>query len=107
MNCFIFEEVIIFLSEIFNGKKLKKPTLFHSVRVWVLLYDFWYNIDIQIAWLLHDTLEDLNISEELIFRKYWKNVLEIIKANTKNNFLPNWEILEDIIYRCSFIEKMH
>lgn len=101
MNWFIFEEAIIFLSENFNVKKLKKPTLFHSVRVWVLLYNFWYNIDLQIAWLLHDTLEDLNISEELISKKYWKNVLEIVKANSKNTFLPKWEILDDIIYRCS------
>lgn len=60
-----------------------------------------YSEEIQVAGLLHDTLEDTNISESTIENLFWKNVLWIVKSNSKNHSLPKEEILEDIVKRCS------
>lgn len=65
------------------------------------LWNQWYSEEIQIAGLLHDALEDINISENTIENLFWKNVLQIVKANSKNLSLPKEEILEDIVKRCS------
>ena len=61
----------------------------------------WYSEEIQIAGLLHDTLEDTDISEKEIENLFWKNVFQITKVNSKNHLLPKEEILEDIVKRCS------
>lgn len=54
----------------------------------------------QIAWLLYDSLEDTNISEQLIKDEFWEEVLFIVKANIKNKNLKKEDILEDMVYRC-------
>jgi len=87
----------------FPDEPMKKPTLFHSVRVGTYLWNNWYNEDLQVAWLLHDALEDTNISENIISDNFWEYVLEIVKANSKNISLDKSEILEDIVKRCSIV----
>lgn len=65
------------------------------------MWNQWYSEEIQIAGLLHDTLEDTSISENTIENLFWKNVVWIVKANSKNHLLPKEEVLEDIVKRCS------
>ena len=87
----------------FPEEPMKKPTLFHSLRVGTFLWNNWYSEDLQISWLLHDALEDTDMPENSISDNFWKDVLEIVKANSKNNNLEKSEILEDIVKRCSII----
>jgi len=101
MIWFKFEKALKLLISYFPEEPMKKPTLFHSVRVWTYLWNYNYSEDIQIAWLLHDALEDTNIPKEKISNNFWNNVLNIVKANSKNNNLEKSEILEDIVKRCS------
>lgn len=103
MNWFKFEKALKLLSEYYILESQKKPSLFHSVRVWVYLWNNWYSEDLQIAWLLHDVLEDTKISEDEIIDNFWNEVFDIVKANTKNSNLEKSEMLEDIVNRCSLV----
>ena len=103
MTWFKFEKAMKLLISYFPEEPMKKPTLFHSLRVWTFLWNNWYNEDLQIAWLLHDALEDTNMPESVILDNFWNNVLEIVKANSKNNNLEKSEILEDIVKKCSIL----
>lgn len=100
MMWFKFEEAIKILVSYFPEEAMKKPTLYHSLRVWVYLWNHWYSEAIQIAGLLHDALEDTGIPEEVISGNFWDNVLKIVKANSKNKNLDKSEVLEDIVKRC-------
>jgi (p)ppGpp synthase/HD superfamily hydrolase len=100
MTWFKFEKALKLLVSYLPEKPMKKPTLFHSVRVGTFLWNNWYSEDLQIAWLLHDALEDTGMPEKLILNNFWKNVLEIVQSNSKDNNLESSEILEDIVVRC-------
>lgn len=84
----------------FPNEPMKKPTLYHAIRVGSLLWNFNYSEDIQIAGLLHDALEDTSMNEEYIKNTFGKEVLNIVTANTKNENLPKDTVLEDIVSRC-------
>ena len=101
MEWFLFEKAVLEFAKYFPDEAQRKPFFYHSIRVWVFLWNQWYSEEIQIAGLLHDALEDTSISENTIGNLFWKNVLQIVKANYKNLSLPKEEVLEDIIKRCS------
>lgn len=103
MKWFKFEKWVKLLVSYFPEEHMKKPTLFHSLRVGTYLWNNWYSEEIQIAWLLHDALEDTEMLESVINDNFWVNILEIVKANSKNICLPKSEILEDIVSRCSLV----
>ncbi len=106
MMWFKFEEALKLLVKYFPEEKMKKPTLYHSIRVWVYLWNNFYDEDLQIAGLLHDALEDTNIKEKTILDNFWEEILLIVKANSKNENIPKNERLKDIIKRCNkFWEK--
>lgn len=96
------EKAIYTLTKYFDeGKVYKKPTLFHSIRVWTFLYQRWYNIDVVLAWFFHDIVEDTNISNEYIIENFWQNVLNLVLANTKDDTLEKEKRNEELIIRCS------
>ena len=103
MIWFKFEKAMKLLISYFPEEPMKKPTLFHSLRVGTFLWNNWYNEDLQIAWLLHDALEDTDMPENIISDIFWEYVLDIVKVNSKNNDLEKSEILEDIVKRCSIL----
>lgn len=100
MMWFEFEKAMKLLVSYFPDEAMKKPTLYHSLRVGVYLWNNWYTEDIQIAGLLHDALEDTEMPEEIILNNFWENVLNTVKANSKNKSLDKSEVLEDIVKRC-------
>lgn len=81
-------------------KEQKKPVLYHSLRVGSLLFYYGYDYETQIAGILHDILEDSDVTEWLISEKFGQNVASMVKANSKNTSLPKSERLEDIVKRC-------
>lgn len=101
MEWFLFEQAVLEFVKYFPEETQRKPFFYHSIRVWVFLWNQWYSEEIQIAGLLHDTLEDTSISENTIENLFWKKVLQIVKVNSKNHSLPKEEILENIVKRCS------
>jgi (p)ppGpp synthase/HD superfamily hydrolase len=100
MNWFKFEKALRLLLEYYPKIEQDKPILFHSVRVGTYFYNNWYSEDVQIAWLLHDALEDTNMTKDVIKESFWENVLKIVLANTKTQDLPEEEVEEDIVKKC-------
>ena len=97
MEWFLFEKAVLEFVKYFPEETQRKPFFYHSIRVWVFLWNQWYSEEIQIAGLLHDTLEDTSISEKEVENLFWKKVLQIVKVNSKNLSLTKEEILEDIV----------
>lgn len=100
MNWFKFEKALRLLLEYYPKEDQKKPSLFHSVRVWTYLYNKWYSEDLCIAWLLHDSLEDTTMWEEGIRKDFWEDVLDVVVANSKTKGLSKEKVLEDIVKKC-------
>ncbi len=95
------EKAIRIVSKYFDwNTEMIKPTLLHSIKVWVYLYSKWYSQDICIGWFLHDTLEDTNITEQEILSLFWENVLDIVKANTKDKNIDKSLVNSELIERC-------
>lgn len=82
-------------------ERLKKPSLFHSIRVGSYLFLQWYSKEICIAGLLHDALEDTSLTEEILKNTYGDWIAWAVKASSKNITLPKEEILQDIVKRCA------
>jgi len=96
-----FEQALRFLAEKMpDAKDLEKPTLIHSVRVGVYLYNHNCDISICIAGLLHDLVEDSDIKLEDLRGKFGEKVAELVSANTKNNSLPKDQIYIELLERC-------
>ena len=100
MQGFKFEEALRLLVSHFP-KETKKPALFHSVRVWTYLRNNNYSEDIQIAWLLHDALEDTDMTEHEITERFWSEVLQIVQANSEDESIEKSIQKEDIVKRCA------
>ena len=96
------EKVIGFLNQYMINDGWKKPAFFHSVRVGTHLFEQGYERDIVIAGFLHDVLEDgTDISEEVLSAEFGENVLQIVKANSKDESIKHkQQKKEDLIKRC-------
>jgi (p)ppGpp synthase/HD superfamily hydrolase len=96
-----FEEAVRFLSEKMpDVNDLPKPTLLHSIRVGIYLYNHKYSSSVCIAGLLHDLIEDSDVTIENIENKFGSNIALLVKANTKNEDLPEEKRYEELLKRC-------
>lgn len=94
-----FENAIRFLSSNMpKAEDLEKPTLFHSLRVGVYLYQQGYGKDVCIAGLLHDLIEDSETTKEIISKEFGESIANLVDANTKKENIENK--YEDLITRC-------
>ena len=100
MNLFAVEKAMLVLAKHYPETSQKKPAFFHSMRVLTYLYHNNYSETICVAWVLHDALEDTDIQEQKIEELFWKQVLAIVKANSKNTQVAKEKILEDIVQKC-------
>ena len=100
MIWFKFEKALRLLVEYYPKEDQKKPSLFHSIRTGTYLYNKDYSEDIQVAWLLHDALEDTDMPESIISDNFWTNILQITIANSKTKNISKDIVLEDIIQKC-------
>ena len=95
---FDFEEATKILIDAFS--KEKKPTIFHSIRVGSLLYIKWFSIEICIAWLFHDSIEDTEITYDFIKNSFSEKIADIVFANTMNEELSKQDAKKDVVKRC-------
>lgn len=78
-----------------------KPVILHSTRVGMNLYDREYEKRIVIAGLLHDLLEDTDVTSEEIRSKFGTDVAEIVEATSFNDNIDDYlERCYDIYKRC-------
>lgn len=66
-----------------NGKNTFK----HSLGVFTLLRDLWEDDSVCLGGLLHDILEDTNISEADLKSEFWEEVTKLVVANTMDKSL--------------------
>jgi len=65
-------------------RKSWEPYITHPLSVWLSLWNRFKDVDLTIAWFLHDTVEDCeNVKQEDIYKKYWDNVWFIVDSVTK------------------------
>ncbi len=96
-----FEKAIRFITDAMPpAEELEKPTLAHSIRVGVYLYNKGYKREICIAGLLHDAIEDTNLRKEVIEKEFGKEISDIVVANTKNDSLLENEKWNKLIEQC-------
>ncbi len=101
MNEKIEKAIRLLAKNLWSEKDLWKPVLLHSLRVWFNLLNNWYWEDVVLAGFLHDIIEDSDVWEKAIEEEFWKNVLDLIRANSKNYSLPKWEKRDiDLFNRC-------
>lgn len=86
-----------------SDDKIRKPVLFHDIRVGVYLYENNYSDDIVIAGVLHDSLEEFSsLTEEIIKSNFGKNVLKLVKLCTKDYSVEDKkERINEMIKRCA------
>lgn len=95
-----FEKAIRFVTRVMPpAEDLEKPTLLHSLRVSIYLWRHKYNRKICIGGLLHDVIEDANITKEEIENNFGKEIAEIVDANTISESLLE-DKYKDLITRC-------
>lgn len=101
MNDFHIETAIRLTSQYFSAETpWSKPTLFHAIRVGNYLWSHKYPIEMCIAWILHDTLEDTALSPETIQEFFGTEVLMLVQANTKNPHLEPHLRKQELVTRC-------
>ena len=87
---FEIQKAILFLFKSFaNVEDKNKPELLHSLHVGYRLLDYKYSIEIIIAGLLHDVLEEGDNTED-IKKMFGKKVYELVLVNSKDTSIKDW-----------------
>lgn len=87
---FEIERAIQFLvNEYAKSGKNPKPVILHSLRVAFLLLESGYQKRVVIAAILHDMLEDTDVSVESITAEFGLDTLAIIQAVSYNENIPD------------------
>jgi guanosine-3',5'-bis(diphosphate) 3'-pyrophosphohydrolase len=82
---FEVEKSISFLIEKYNQSgKNTKPVILHSIRVGMVLIEFDYDIDVIVAGILHDLLEDTDVSFQEIEKNFSLEIARIVGAVSYN-----------------------
>lgn len=106
LTWFDFEHAVSFLIKEFSKvEEQKKPTIFHGIRVWSLLFYHWFPLNVCIAWVLHDIIEDTNITKNDLLERYEESIVEIVDACSENLLIPKGRRDEDVVKRCSSVSE--
>lgn len=87
-----------FNAHLWQKRKSWEPYFIHPLFVACTLWDKFKDIDLCVAWFLHDTVEDnLDLKIEDIYNNFWENVWYIVDSLTKTEkkFLRWNEIFDD------------
>jgi len=91
-DLFKIEKAILFLVKFVSQyKDNPKPLILHSVRVGTKLMDLNAPVNIVIAGILHDIVEDTHCTFNIIQKKYGKKVVDIIIALTQDYSFKNYK----------------
>lgn len=79
------EAAFKFLILTFQQRKVRnrgKPVILHSIRVGMYIYNLHYPKDIVIAGILHDLLEDTDLSQKDLKKHFGDNVARLVQAGS-------------------------
>lgn len=75
----------------FRKAELEKPVIFHAIDVANMLELYGYDENVVAAGLLHDTIEDTNVTAEDIRKKFGDDVYSLVMGATEQNRDASWE----------------
>lgn len=104
----LIEKAIGFLDDAMRATgKNPKPVIFHSIRVGLILYNDGYNIDIVIAGILHDVVEDSSVTLDEIRNSFGNEVAKVVEANTNDESLSHDRAARDLdtLTRCKALGR--
>lgn len=86
------QKAIVFLVESFKKTGHNpKPVILHSIRVAMTLYTMGESCNIVIASLLHDMLEDTDVSYSQIEVEFGSGVAKLVEANSFKSEIEDYE----------------
>ncbi|PNV79024.1 MAG: (p)ppGpp synthetase, partial [Dictyoglomus turgidum] len=99
------EKAFLFARNAHAGQKRKsgEPYIIHPLEVAKILVDLGMDENVVIAGLLHDVLEDTNLTPEMIEREFNKDILSLVEAITK---LEKLSFYPTEVYRAQNLRKM-
>lgn len=77
----------------------KKPVLLHSFKVGMLLYQNNYSEEIILAGILHDVLEDTDISKEEIIKEFGKAIYHLIDSVSFDNTICDLKVQTEVLFQ--------
>lgn len=98
-----FEKAIRLLAQAMPiaSENTRKPVLFHGIRVGAYLYEHNYSRDVVLAGILHDVLEDTEVTEDELVNEFGENVARLVRASTKDDAITDSSLkTEELIKRC-------
>ena len=98
-----FQKAIIFASKAMDSCHNSKPVLVHSLRIAFKLYQNAYHINIVVAALLHDLIEDTSITENDILKEFGEEITSLVLSLTMNKDIVDYK--EQYIYNFNQIRN--
>ncbi len=84
------EEAIKFLVFTFKrSKNNSKPVILHSIRVGLHLYNLGYDKNVVIGAILHDLIEDTDVSNKEIELKFGKDIARLVELSSFDESIKN------------------
>lgn len=87
-------EAISFANQVHNGqfrKQTRVPEFAHVLNVMQILLEADTSLDIAIAGVLHDTLEDTDTTDKDVIKKFGVHVAELVKGASEEDKALPWE----------------
>lgn len=85
----LFEEAVIYATQKHNGKVRKVtgiPAILHSMEVAHIISTITNNVEVMVAGLLHDVVEDTDGTLEEIREKFGDRVARLVDSETENRY---------------------
>jgi len=88
-----FERAVIFASDqIRKHCRNQKPVLWHSILVGAKLFEQRESVEIVIAGILHDLIEDTNCTAKEIEKEFGNKVRDLVIANTHDMSIKDYKV---------------
>lgn len=96
------EVAIAFLiSAVSNSGHNPKPVILHSIRVALKLEAYGQSTDIVIAGVLHDIIEDTEVTQDQIRERFGETVTTLVNANTFDSLIKDpLQQYQELYNRC-------
>ena len=96
------EKAIEFMVKNYHSSEYNsKPAILHSIKVGLKLLNYNYELNIIIAGILHDILEDTEVSYNELTNEFNQEITEIVMANTFDSTIEErFEQGKELIQRC-------
>lgn len=86
------QTAITFLVENFNETGHNtKPVILHSIRIAMRLYDYGYSSEIIIGALLHDLIEDSDVTKEAIAKEFGDQIADLVNALSFDSDIEDYQ----------------